>query len=50
MPIWIEAALGLLAVALCAAACWREDKLIAWEGKLLRRMGKFIRGTDEKGG
>lgn len=27
MPIWIEALLGLSAVALCAAACWREDAL-----------------------
>lgn len=35
MPIWIEAALGLAAIALCAAACWREDRLIAWEDKHL---------------
>ena len=27
MPIWIEAALGLSAVALCAVACW-EDSMI----------------------
>ncbi|MBS5873455.1 MAG: hypothetical protein KIC46_04970 [Clostridiales bacterium] len=37
MPIWIEAALGLAAVALCAVACWREDALVAWEDKCIRR-------------
>lgn len=47
MPIWIEALLGLAAVALCAAACWREDRLIAWEDKhllpLFRRICQTIR-------
>ena len=37
MPIWLETALGLAAIALCAAACWREDALVAWEDKLKRR-------------
>lgn len=37
MPIWLTALLGLAAVALCAVACWREDKLVAWEDKHLRR-------------
>lgn len=37
MPIWLEAALGLAAVALCAVACWRDDRLIAWEDKVRRR-------------
>jgi len=37
MPVWIEALLGLAAVALCAVACWREDKLIVWEDKVRRR-------------
>lgn len=37
MPIWLEAVLGLSAVALCAVACWREDALVAWEDKALRR-------------
>lgn len=37
MPIWLETALGLVAVALCAVACWREDALVAWEDKLKRR-------------
>lgn len=40
MPIWIEAVLGLSAVALCAVACWREDRLIAWEDKVRRRWKK----------
>lgn len=40
MPIWIEAALGLAAIALCAAACWREDRLIAWGDELKRRWRK----------
>jgi len=35
MPIWIEAILGLAAVALCAVASWREDALVAWEDKHL---------------
>lgn len=35
MPIWIEALLGLAAVALCAVACWREERLITWEDKHL---------------
>lgn len=35
MPIWIEALLGLSAVALRAVACWREDRLIAREDKHL---------------
>ncbi len=35
MPIWLETALGLAAVALCAVACWREDALVAWEDKHL---------------
>lgn len=35
MPIWLETALGLAAIALCAAACWREDALVAWEDKHL---------------
>lgn len=37
MPIWLETALGLLAVLLCTVACWREDALVAWEDKHLRR-------------
>lgn len=37
MPIWIEAVLGLAAIALCAAACWREDRLVVWEDELKRR-------------
>ena len=37
MPIWLEAVLGLAAVALCAVACWREDTLVAWEDKVRRR-------------
>lgn len=37
MPIWLEAILGLLAIALCAVACWREDALVAWEDKVRRR-------------
>lgn len=40
MPIWIEALLGLAAVALCAAACWREDALVAWEDEVRRRWKK----------
>lgn len=37
MSIWIEAALGLAAIALVAIACWREDKLVEWEDKARRR-------------
>lgn len=37
MPIWLEAALGLAAIALVAIACWREDALVAWEDKVRRR-------------
>ena len=40
MPIWLETVLGLSAVALCAVACWREDRLIAWEDKVRRRWKK----------
>lgn len=35
MPIWLEAVLGLLAIALCAVACWREDALVAWEDRVV---------------
>lgn len=38
MPIWLETALGLAAIALCAAACWREDALVAWEDKMTDRI------------
>lgn len=38
MPIWLEALLGLAAIALCAVACWREDALVAWEDKCDRKM------------
>ena len=38
MSIWIEAALGLAAIALVAIACWREDKLVEWEERFTRRM------------
>lgn len=41
MPIWLEAILGLLAIALCAVACWREDALVAWEARVAQR---FKRG------
>lgn len=37
MSIWIEAALGLAAIALVAIACWREDKLVEWEDKVRRK-------------
>ncbi len=37
MPIWIEALLGLAAIALVALACWREDKLVEWEDRLAAR-------------
>lgn len=39
----VEALLGLAAVALCAVACWREDKLIAWEDKHLLPLARRIR-------
>ena len=35
MPVWIEAILGLAAVALCAVASWREDALVAWEDRVV---------------
>lgn len=38
MPIWIEAALGLAAIALCAVACWREERLVKWENKITREL------------
>lgn len=39
MPLYLlEALLGLAAIALCAVACWREDRLIAWEDKCDREM------------
>lgn len=38
MPIWIEAILGLAAVALCTAACWREDRLVAWEDRVYNKI------------
>lgn len=38
MSIWIEAALGLAAIALAALACWREDKLVAWEDRTIERI------------
>ena len=37
MPIWLEATLGLAAIALVAIACWREDKLVAWEDRIKQR-------------
>lgn len=40
MPIWIEALLGLAAVALCAVACWHEEKLIVLE----ERIAKAVKG------
>lgn len=46
MPIWIEALLGLSAVALCAAACWREDALVAWEDRVAAN--KIKRRKEEK--
>ena len=33
MPIWIEALLGLAAIALVAIACWREEKLVEGESR-----------------
>lgn len=38
MPIWIESLLGLAAIALCAVACWREDKLVEWENSMTERI------------
>lgn len=38
MPIWIEALLGLAAVALCAVACWREDQLVEWESRATKKI------------
>ncbi len=37
MPIWLETALGLAAIALVALACWREDALVVWEDEVRRR-------------
>lgn len=44
MPIWLEAALGLAAIALAALACWREDRLVAWEDSMIERIR---RGKEE---
>lgn len=49
MPIWIEALLGLAAVVLCAVACWREDRLIAWEDKHFRRWANQLRIKSQGG-
>lgn len=38
MPIWLEAALGLAAIALVAIACWREDRIAAWESRVAKRI------------
>ena len=38
MPIWLEAILGLLAITLCAAACWREEKLVEWESRVTKKI------------
>lgn len=38
MSIWIEAALGLAAIALVALACWREDALVAWESRVTKKI------------
>lgn len=38
MPIWIEALLGLAAVALCAVACWREDQMVEREDRVAERI------------
>ena len=43
MPIWIEALIGLAAIALCAVACWREDALVAWEDKHLIPWAKQLK-------
>ena len=42
MPIWIEALLGLAAVALCAVACWHEEKLIALEERIAQAVKERI--------
>lgn len=42
MPIWLEAILGLLAIALCAVACWREEKLIALEERIAQAVKERI--------
>lgn len=50
MPIWIEAILGLVAVVLVAVACWREDRLIAWEDKhLLPLFRRILHELAERG-
>ena len=46
MPIWIEAALGLSAIALCAVACWREDQMVEWEDRVAAN--KIKRRKEEK--
>lgn len=38
MPIWLEAALGLVAIALVAIACWREEKLVEWESRVTKKI------------
>lgn len=45
--IWLEATLGLAAIALAALACWREDKLVAWEDRLSAR-AKQKKGGEHK--
>ena len=44
MPIWIEVLLGLAAIALCAAACWQEDALVAWEDWAAARARQWKEG------
>ena len=48
MPIWLEAALCLAAIALCAVACWREDRLIAWEERFTRKLRKEVKDHDKR--
>lgn len=48
MPIWIEALLGLSAIALVALACWREDRLVKWEDELKRRWKNGKRDQDRR--
>lgn len=36
--IWLEATLGLAAIALVAIACWREDRIAAWESRVAKRI------------
>lgn len=36
--IWLEAALGLAAIATSAIACWREDRIAAWESRVAERI------------